>query len=612
MPPHGVRSRADFDWLLCDQSTTSTLPRPLSGNWRGMSSDRYPLRSRNEAKEAAGAQDAQRIVALTEAARRIFKVRGSVLVDKLKKFLEDNASPAIMEEFKAATTQGAKLTLLWTKEFDPPLTDVDLVKWDSMQGEQPEEKKEGKDITNMNAEELAEHLKDLAPAGLGDKLKADNVGGAVLLDLDVQDVNRIAGNNGAYRRWLRHFLEKARPAPQVQFVPNMLDSAALERAIATGQYDQARRMLATAGSSDIRDRLRTESAVRQRQAEIVGKDNDAMRTELYDRLRLGRTTGAEIAFLPANEGDEQAAMAQVAEIMAPKPGVTKHDAAYELRLEAAGYEKRHAHVLNDIPEGEDRALRRIDTVERLLRQANNMSEPLGRCFAHLRVLIRANVQSLMGMELGYLAYGGIQLAMASVKAFNNHFKPLEYDEATPDAIVAKVKSHSARRTEYLALRARINTALENAKRPLVIAEGARKTKKLKTGGDPWRPDAGSLNMSPHRDDGAMPKYYLLKVIRRQLRLKRDNGGNVGEECKMCCLYHPTSQVCDIFSFPNFRQRIFKDIWAKGVAAGALRQTEVEEWNQRPSRKPEHRVDSSGKCVTNGEWKHLRRGGARGP
>ena len=166
------------------------------------------------------------------------------------------------------------------------------------------------------------------------------------------------------------------------------------------------------------------------------------------------------------------------------------------------------------------------------------------------------------------------------------------------------------------LLARIEDTLELSKRPVVINSGngsARAPKRLRTNVPAeWKPVQGRLTMNPDQDDGARPSYYLVKVLKGAQARQMAEGKTWGPECSKCCLHHNESAVCDLFSFPAHRSSAFTELWRTGRQAGAIRASEVEEWNGRPRRRPRNRANNEGCSVTNRDWKHLRAGVTGGP
>ena len=629
-----------------------------------MSSRRLRSRSSGEAEAAA---EAARLEQLELAAKRIFRPGRSLDADKLKAFLTENASGEILQRFEELKTQSSKLALIWTTDFNPPLTAVELVEWESAQEDAAAEVA-GKELIDMDSDELKEYVSalDHVPEGIVAKLVELNVTGATLLDLTEDDIASWAEGDGARRRWIKSFIKAEREShegPEVVMNSASLSNSQLDEACKKGDFALARHIIGKMEAANqhrdkvnhksleeacrkgdfelARDTLKVlETQAQGRQGGLSGsflenlqaqKRINDLQSGIREQERLNRDdllkqhlgitrndddSKAAVTFLPQSDRQSgQTALSQIQEIIGPKKGVNKCDAAYALRLEAKGIESRYPLVLLDTPEGEESSLRQVDLVERLLRNGGEMTAARSHAFNHIRTLLRTSSQQLTPLESGCLAIGGIKLALASDKAFLSHFQPSVHDETLPDPAKAKLRLCASRKDEHLRLLARIEETVELAKRPVVIdSSGSRRdTKRKKTEVAPeWRPVPGRLTLNPGPDDGARPAYYLLKILRAKQQAMLAEGKNVGEDCSQCCLYHQPNKVCDIFSFPAYRTPAFKELWATGRQAGVIRTTETEEWNGRPRRRPRNRTGADGKSVTNKSWRHLRTGVEGGP
>ena len=133
-------------------------------------------------------------------------------------------------------------------------------------------------------------------------------------------------------------------------------------------------------------------------------------------------------------------------------------------MEARCFQTRYPSVLYDVPEGLEPSLRMLDTIERLLRSGQEMSEGRSAGFAHIRTVLRNTSLNLTPLEMGYLTHGGVRMLLQSTSGFTEYFKPQTYDEGIPDPARSKVRMAAARREEYLKLLARIENTLELANR----------------------------------------------------------------------------------------------------------------------------------------------------
>ena len=583
----------------------------------------------NDQAETEAIAEANRLSQLELAAKRMFREGRSLDADKLREFLQANAGPDTIRSFDEAKTQAARLQLIWTHPFDPPLTDVELVQWESARVEEKRNNDAEREssVKDMDPDALKAYLdRRNAPAGLADRVLELKMSGAMVPDLTEQDVDSLVEDNGARRRWLKSFIREC-SEPTITRREVNLNNPELEQALLRGDFATARLIISNMESSNNADDHKGFFQSLQAAAQVDAQQTDLRQQEHQDRSKLLQQrlgiwnekegSGHTATFLPQSDGvTGQTALQQVQEILGPKHGISKHDAAHSLRLEAKGLEQRYPHVLLDVPEGVESSLRNIDLVERLLRGGAEMTEGRSKAFNHLRTLIRTSSRMLTPLEIGYLAVGGMKLGTQDCKSFEEHFQPKVYDETLPDPARAKVQLAAARKDEYLKLLARIEDTLELSKRPVVInsANGStRAPKRLRTNVPAeWKPVQGRLTMNPDQDDGARPSYYLVKVLKGAQARQMAEGKTWGPECSKCCLHHNESTVCDLFSFPAHRSSAFKELWRTGRQAGAIRASEVEEWNGRPRRRPRNRANNEGHSVTNRDWKHLRAGVTGGP
>ena len=188
--------------------------------------------------DAQAAEEAARLQQLEQAASQVFKQGRTIRVELIEKFLEDNASATVMERFQNSHTQSAKLQLVWTAEFDPPLTATELLKWSTSDEKQP-----SKELKELTAEELRAYLeREKAPDTIQTGANSLQLTGSQILSLSDEDRKALAKEDGAAKRWLR-FLEDKHKEPEVSFTSRGLASRRLAEAVAAGRFEDAQAAL---------------------------------------------------------------------------------------------------------------------------------------------------------------------------------------------------------------------------------------------------------------------------------------------------------------------------------------------------------------------------------
>ena len=300
--------------------------------------------------------------------------------------------------------------------------------------------------------------------------------------------------------FVRAFIKEEKAPVKVVRSQADLSDEQLESALMAGDVQKAKLLLLAQHNNlephqQLLDNLDTQRQVEEVQANLRQGDRIQL---LKQRLGLQderRSSTSKVAFLPLAETDNKSsALQQVTTMLAPQQGINKHDAAFSLRMEARGFQTRYPSVLCDVPEGLEPSLRMLDTIERLLRSGQEMSEGRSAGFAHIRTVLRNTSLNLSPLEMGYLTHGGVRMLLQNTSDFTEHFKPQTYDEGIPDSARSKVRMAAARREEYLKLLARIENTLELAKRPVVISGGAqpKNPKKQKTGPSIQHRGSGNL------------------------------------------------------------------------------------------------------------------------
>jgi hypothetical protein len=353
---------------------------------RGRARGRRPGRGRgaaavsnsNEDNDAKAVQEATRLEQLEQAAKAVFRPHGrAVLVDLLREFIADNAGPEILDRFDDAKTQSGKLQLLWTVDFQPPLTAVEIIQWQSAREHVPPEKP----LSELSSEETKALLINRgAPQALADKLLELQITGAQLLELPPADFQALCQDNGAYKRFVRAFIKEEKAPVKVVRSQADLSDEQLESALMAGDVQKAKLLLLAQHNNlephqQLLDNLDTQRQVEEVQANLRQGDRIQL---LKQRLGLEderRSSTSKVAFLPLAETDNKS---------------------------SGGFQTRYPSVLCDVPEGLEPSLRMLDTIERLLRSGQEMSEGRSAGFAHIRTVLRNTSLNLSPLEMGYL------------------------------------------------------------------------------------------------------------------------------------------------------------------------------------------------------------------
>ena len=588
---------------------------------------------RNEEEERdleLARREGLRVNQLEAAARAVFKDGRTVKLNQLRQFLEETGGEDALAAFEESKSQAAKLALVWGFEFDPALTDVELLSW--VQENENGEQGEGKDKYQLNVEELSDYLltEMKVPEALVETLSEMEVDAKILVDFTDDDLAATAGGNVSYKRWLKKILREFAPK---ESVPTEKESKSqvevqLAAALQNQDYELAANLvdkLKDGGNNRERRRIHVEKpqdpadefmSNMQREEDMrlrleAGRSGKQEQRISELRRRLGDKTdrdveiGNGVSFLEITV-DTKSALRQVEDLLSPTKSTVRYDAAHRLRAEAQGYETSYPVVKLNVPEGMEAVLLKIDLITRNLRKAKRFTGELSRIFDHIRTLIRNYSGELQPMELGYLAEGAMKLALSSTRKFEKLFCTGIYTESVPDAVLSKVRLCAKRKEEHLRMLSKVQAAIDNAKRPVVVQSqaasgykrdrnGAATQQRSVTNQSSWKlwPDRLMMYSEPTR--GVRPQYRILKILKQRMHELKQKNEYRGEECRKCCLYHASGAPCDIFLFPGHRTSQFKDLWRRGQADRAL-PSAVEEWNGRGQRLPQNRVNSDGKNI----------------
>ena len=605
------------------------MPRTRSGQGRARRSNRHRARGRGEERdgqedEAKSRATAERLAAVEVAARSMFRPDRKLNVEKLEAFLTDLGGDEALEMFQESKTQAAKLGLVWTFNFDPPLTDVEMLGWeDEYNGSNGDnEESERKAVYLLTAEELQDFVVEQgAPEELAQTLLDSDVDAKTLRDFTAEDVREISDGNVSWKRWLRRLIQEVTPTMEDDSSSRSRETEEPRRrllaAVRDGNLDKAAELLAVMrqanrgngkaelGSSSLNkflEKMEQESIVNSdlmggREKRSRNRDN-----ELRRRLGAMRPTqeGKEVTFLEVTIDSKEDTMRQVKDLLSPLKTSSKYDAAHNLRQELEGYEATHPIVRLRVPEGLDSAFARLDLVLTKLRLAKELTVERSEAFNHLRSIMRNYKDQLQPLEQGFLAIGGMKMIISDVVSFKRLFKPDTYTESIPDAVIAKLKLCAKRKEKYLVMQAAIQEALDRAKRPVVVQAGYKRDRqgndRSRASPSGWKQWGQRLVMNVDPAWGARPQYRVLKVLKQRMYNMKADGQFQHNECRKCALYH-SGERCDVFTYPAFRSAAFKDLWRAGHAANALPNA-IEEWNSRPQRQSQYRVDTEGKSVVN--------------
>lgn len=584
----------------------------------------------DEENDELAMEEAERLDAVEQVARSMFRDGRSVRVEKLLQFMLDIGGQEAKEACENKTTNAAKLSLVWNYAFDPPLEDAEMLQWDT--DFEDKEAAINLDPTKLSVRELRSFvINDMkGPESLADALQEHEVDSKILRDFTQEDVELVTGGDASNRRWLKRVMAKV--TPQSEFGPvkssaNLDDNGSqkVQEALARADYQLAAALVKSMSDNSKKNRGIRRPIEIKRRAEPIDQFMQQMeheeesrrhledgranrqanrKVELQGRLGAGKTADGEdreVTFLEITI-DNDTAMKQVKELLSPTTSTVKYDAAHRLRAAASGYEISYPTVKLNVPEGVEAALTKIDLITRNLRIAKTFNLETSSAFDHLRTLVRNYRDKLTPLEIGYLAEGGMRLALASTRQFERLFKPRTHTDSLPDAVRAKVQICASRKQKHLLMLAEVQSAIDKSKRPLVVQNQGTGYKRDRSGNTVtrsargWRPWNERLQMGIDTQHGVRPSYKVIKLLKQRMFDLRAEGRYAGDECNKCCLYHPRGADCDLFVYPAFRNKAFKEIWQQGKNAGVL-EAEVEEWNSRPRRLPSNRVTAEGKSIS---------------
>jgi len=320
------------------------------------------------------------------------------------------------------------------------------------------------------------------------------------------------------------------------------------------------------------------------------------------------------------------------EFVASTHTLDKFDDASLLKEELKRYESLHPVVTRVVPKGLSNATEYLELVIHKvsadsLHYTPQISAVVRLCNLGKKLVrnseSRANATGQGPYVLGYLAISIAVAALQGTRQFNEAFQPQLYpDTVSPQVWQGVTRAAELRRhRDDLALR--IQEKQENAKRARDRRYMATLSGSSLTGGvaappasvtpasgprasvppvsDNWKPTSHPL-------DGPAPKLEALNAMRALLTNKF--GAGKGKSCNHCGLHHKKEQVCHWHKLPAHRSQAFKAAYKAIREEGFVTGSEVDEWNNRPGRKPQDQCAADGKHSKG--WQHLRKGVPLGP
>ena len=330
-------------------------------------------------------------------------------------------------------------------------------------------------------------------------------------------------------------------------------------------------------------------------------------------------------------------MDALTDILSARVKTEKFDEATPVREERKRFAQLHPECEFVVPRGMHDARHYLDLA--LKRFLNRPMHPTTqeaeavRVLEHVKEMIwqaeaRAAELPLYGdLVLGYIAIAGVYAAQRGWEHFQFFFQPQIYGYVVSPQVWEGCREAARRYVVHQGYVARISELAKISKRlrdrdlfsnaiqgilPASLPHMTQSPSDSKRNSKPLlksalKPLDDGWSPSPNPLDGCLPPKKLLNSMRAAYQA---HFGPPETPCPHCGLNHGSAKVCHWQKFPAHRSASFTTLWALLRKHNLVKQTQIQEWNSRAGRLPEHRCGGDGKSSRG--WHNVRKGHPQGP